>query len=76
MEAEERESWANKQEEATLDRNLSTDLIKLQDNLDRQDVQETLEEKTQHATSGSEHERLSSTEQLQLSVSDTIHNLY
>lgn len=61
MEAEGRESWANKQEEA-LDRNLSTDLNKLQDNLDRQDVQEKLEEKTQHATSGSEHERLSSTE--------------
>ncbi len=56
MEAEERESWANKQE-ATLDRNLSTDLIKLQDNLDRQDMQEKLEEKTQHATSGSEHEQ-------------------
>lgn len=47
--------------EATLDRNISTDLDKLQDNLDGQDMQE-LKEKTQHATSGSEHEQLSSME--------------
>ncbi|XP_042634463.1 leucine zipper protein 1-like isoform X2 [Cyprinus carpio] len=57
MEANERETWANKQVEVTLDRNLPTDLDKLQGDLDRQ-----AKVKSQHVISGSGHERLSSME--------------
>ncbi|ROL46780.1 hypothetical protein DPX16_1417 [Anabarilius grahami] len=47
---------------ATLDRILSTDLDKLQGDLDRQDMEEEHKEREQRVTSGSEHERCSSTE--------------
>ncbi|XP_016325609.1 RB1-inducible coiled-coil protein 1-like [Sinocyclocheilus anshuiensis] len=58
MEADERETWASKQVEETLDRNLPTDLDKLQGVLDRQDIQEEHKEKT-HVISGSGHESTS-----------------
>lgn len=58
MEADERETWANKQVEVTLDRNLLTDLDKLQWDQDRQDIHEEHKEKSKHVISGSGHERL------------------
>ncbi|XP_067231666.1 synaptonemal complex protein 1-like [Chanodichthys erythropterus] len=59
MEAEEKNTQGIKPVEATLDRILSTDLDKLQGDLDRQDMEEEHKEREQRVTSGYEHESTS-----------------